>query len=217
MRDEARKATAWLASTLAHLVLLALVYSGNPADSGEGLRLMELDLVEMPGSVRAPSAARAQPSIAKTPLATRHSGASAGAGKAAARPVGDAGPVSPPQPAGAQSGAGGSLPVADPGWGSGEGLIISRPVSFPKNVQNEGIEGTVSLAIYLTAEGNPRVEMLKSSGDQRLDRYSQRVVTEAWRYAAPSSGVRLLVSLVFQDGLVEVVIDRATPWNGEDP
>ena len=101
------------------------------------------------------------------------------------------------------------------GFGTGEGLVLSRPVSFPKSAQNEGVEGRVRLAVFLPPAGGVRAKIVESSGDPRLDTYSLRVVTEAWRYAKPPTGVRIAVTLIYRQGQVEVLFERSEPSTGE--
>lgn len=123
-------------------------------------------------------------------------------GKNAAVPVAGGGP-----------GGSGGQGRAD-GPGSGEGFVLNRPVYYPKNVQNEGKEGTVRVIVTLSQDGVPSAELAASSGDERLDRYALRAVTEAWQYTHPGKPVRIFVSIVFSGGKVEVVFEKSEYLNG---
>lgn len=231
MKDNARRGLAWLGSLVAHALLLFLAVPGGWEAGGQDLRLVEVGLLELPG----PQAAEPSPVLAapagrraeQAPSGRSRNGESAGPGaterdNGEAKPqksgeeAGEAGRESAPAPAGSRTGAEGQPGAAgDPGWGTGEGFVLSRPVSYPKNAQNDGVEGAVRLAIRLPAAGSPQAVLLESSGDRRLDDYSLQVVTKVWRYEPPGEGVLLTVRLVFQDDRVEVVFERAEPWAGE--
>lgn len=123
-------------------------------------------------------------------------------GKSAAVPVTGGGP----------GGSQGQGRAAGPG--SGDGFVLSRPVYYPKNVQNEGKEGTVRVIVTLSQDGVPSAELAASSGDDRLDRYALRAVTEAWQYAHPGEPVRIFIRIVFGDGKVEVVFEKSEYLSG---
>jgi len=103
-----------------------------------------------------------------------------------------------------------------PGYGSGASFVLSGPLYYPKNVQNESIEGRVRLAVFLWSTGQVKAEIIESSGDQRLDNYSLRVVTEAWRYRPTQEPLRIMMSLTFRDGRVDIDFEGSTPWDGEE-
>lgn len=231
MKDNARRGLAWLGSLAAHALLLFLAVPGGWEAGGQDLRLVEVGLLELPG----PQAAEPSPVLAapagrraeQAPSGRSRDGETAGPGAAErdngeAKPqksgeeAGAAGSEPAPSPAGSRTGAEKQPGAAgDPGWGTGEGFVLRRPVNYPKDPLNEGVEGAVRLAIRLPAAGGAQAELLESSGDRRLDDYSLQVVTKAWEYAPPGEGVLLTVRLVFRDYDVEVVFERAEPWAGE--
>jgi len=98
--------------------------------------------------------------------------------------------------------------------GSGEGFVLSRPVTYPKNAQNEGSEGEVLAEVRLTPEGEIQVVLLSTSGDQRLDSYSLRALKEAWQYTRPAFPVKIRVALIFRSGEVRVVFQGSERWEG---
>lgn len=226
MKENTRRGLAWSVSLLTHALLLLLVFPNGGGSRGEDQRIMEVGLVEMPGvAPRIAPVARPAPSIKVKPLEkVRRESVPDREGQDKPQPRETAAkqtvsvPASPPKgPSGTAGPAAGVSPGqgSGEGFGTGEGLVLSRPVNFPKNAQNEGVEGSIRLAVFLTPTGSVRAKILESSGDQRLDAYSLRVVTEAWRYAATSAGVRIAVTLNYRKGRVEVVFERGEPWNGE--
>ncbi len=226
MKEKTRRGLAWTVSLLAHALLLVLVPPNGGGTAGDGLRIMEVGLVEMPGAVpRTAPALFPAPAVAVKPVEPRRRESvpdKAGQDKPQPRETGtkQTAPVPAPPPAGPSGTAGPAAGVSTgqgsgEGFGTGEGLVLSRPVSFPKSAQNEGVEGRVRLAVFLPPTGGVRAKIVESSGDQRLDTYSLRVVTEAWRYAAPPTGVRIAVTLIYRQGQVEVLFERSEPWTGE--
>lgn len=208
MEDRSRARLAWVLSILLHGLAFLLVFPGSPRAGGPGLRLVEVGLVELaeegpPSTATSPAAAL---EIARAPKPTQKEETAAGEAEAGATetasPSGT--PSPPPAPAAPPPGNGGGRPGAEPGpkfgFGTGEGLVQSHPLYYPKGAQNEGVEGTVRLAIVLKPDGSARAEILVPSGDGRLDLYGLRAVTEAWRYERPPVPVRLEVELVFAGG-----------------
>lgn len=71
--------------------------------------------------------------------------------------------------------------------GDGSGMfsrkgVMVRPV-YPKNSQNEGVEGDVTLRVLVSPEGILEdVETIQSSGDSRLDRSAEDFITREWRF-----------------------------------
>ena len=220
MKEKSRFGLAWIVSFLAHALILILVFPNAGGAKGEGMRIMEVGLVEMPAvAQRAAPAARPAPAVKTQPAETRRrEPVPEKAGQDASHPREAASrqtaPVPVPPPAGPSAG-GSPGQGSGEGFGTGEGLVLSRPVSFPKSAQNEGVEGIVRLAVFLPPAGSVRAKIVESSGDQRLDTYSLRVVTEAWRYKAPPTGVRIAVTLIYRQGQVEVLFERSEPWAGE--
>jgi len=98
------------------------------------------------------------------------------------------------------------------GLGSGEGFVLSQPVTYPKNAQNEGSEGEVLTEVRLTPEGEIQVVLLSASGDQRLDSYSLRALKEAWQYTRPAFPVKIKIALIFRSGEVKVVFQGSEQW-----
>lgn len=123
--------------------------------------------------------------------------------------AGNMGSVSDPGPGNNGTSQGGNK---GQGLGSGEGFVLSRPVTYPKNAQNEGSEGEVLAEVRLTPDGEIQVALISSSGDQRLDSYSLRALKEAWQYARPAFPVKIRIALIFRSGEVKVVFQGSEQW-----
>ncbi len=228
MQMTKRAVFGWLISILAHAVLFLIAFptggaGGNPAE------VIAVSLVEIPAGTET---GRAEPDSrpAGPPAAVRPKPATDPQVKPASksapfkpavppapidRPAdiqaNQPGPSAPPalpapsmappaeQPPQPRTGAG-----AGSGLGSGEEFVVSSPVSYPKSAENEGVEGRVGLAVYLTPGGKPHAVLVAGSGDARLDRYALRAVAEAWSYQPSPVPVRIRISLVFRKGRVEI-------------
>lgn len=220
---------AWGISAALHILLLMLVFPPGGSFDGRGIRQYEVGWVEI-------FETRGKPDVAP---AERKSGGAADNSQpvhALRTGPGEKQTPIPDKPAGPQDKASEppkkEIPAKDPGisnkqasekgrsggsisLGSGEQFVIARPVYYPKNAQNEGVTGKVKVALILSADGSVQATVLESSGDDRLDRYSIRAVTEAWKYARPATSVRILVSLVFSGDRAEVIFEGTEAWDGE--
>lgn len=220
---------AWGISGALHILLLVLTFPPGSSVDGRGIRQYEVGWVEIYETGGKPDAAPVErksegvgANLRPEPLSRPGPGK-----KQAANPDKPAGPQenaseppkkeNPAKESGIsdkkgsnESRSGGSISL-----GSGEQFVIARPVYYPKNAQNEGITGKVKVALILSTDGSVRASILESSGDDRLDRYSIRAVTEAWKYARPTTSVRILVSLVFLGDRAEVIFEGTEAWDGE--
>lgn len=243
MTTRTRTSLAWTASILVHALLFVIVLVGGGGASA-GPELYEVGLADMPGRPQAqmvppqgnPEEAAAKPetqpenkraglSTVKTKEAPAEKGPSRVAPASSQPPKGVPNGAST-QPSADLPGKNAAVPVAGggpggshgrgraDGPGSGEGFVLNRPLYYPKNVQNEGKEGTVRVIVTLSQDGVPSAELGASSGDERLDRYALRAVTEAWQYTHPGKPVRIFVSIVFSGGKVEVVFEKSEYVNG---
>lgn len=231
---------SWGLSVLVHILLFLLVFPGGGQSAGNG-GLFEVGLVEMPGEVTkalsglvtAAQAAVVEPPAPKPepepePVDTLE-GEPVLPAPEKAEPEETQQPSTPAAvepahgqavtPGGEQGTAGqgtGSGTGKGPGYGSGASFVLSGPVMYPKGAQNEGVEGRVKLAVYLKPGAKAKSEILESSGDKRLDSYSLRAVTEAWKYTRPPEPLRIVVTLTFKDGKVDVDFEGSEPWNEEE-
>lgn len=225
--DKRRVWLAWSCSVLGHALLFAITVPVGARPVEQGLRLMEISLVDVatrsqnhgkpagvepappvetrPRAAALPDPARVKPqkpSPAQEPPAPKPAKSTAAVDVPAERPA-----ASTDSGRAGTNGGGGEDKRESTSFGTGEGLVVSRAVQYPKNAQNEGVEGRVRLVILLSPDGGPRAEITLGSGDARLDNYSLRAVTEVWRYTVPPKPVRISVSLVFRQGRVEVVFE----------
>lgn len=84
---------------------------------------------------------------------------------------------------GSKNGEGEKAPPAAKNFGTGELMVaggLDIPLYYPKNAQNEGKEGDVTVRLFVDSNGKlENAEILRSSGDPRLDNnalsYGQRL------------------------------------------
>lgn len=102
----------------------------------------------------------------------------------------------------------GQAPVAPPGQSL---VVFGQPPVYPKNAANEGVEGTVELVVWVTAQGEAvRVDLAKSSGDSRLDLIAQRTVAQSWRFKPEAKDYRLVLRVEFKGGETQVIYGPVT-------
>lgn len=89
------------------------------------------------------------------------------------------------------------------GDGSGlvsrRGLVVSNRPTYPKDAENVGIEGDVSLRIMVLPDGSleePRI--LQSSGDKRLDQAAINFVKQEWAFKPNPEPYYIDVVFVFK-------------------
>lgn len=106
---------------------------------------------------------------------------------------------------GNQAGKGDKVPPASRKLGSGELMIASglgNPLYYPKNAQNEGKEGDVTVRAFLDAGGSiEKVELLTNSGDLRLDNAARNFVNGKLRFKAVKE--KYFVDILFRFKLDE--------------
>jgi TonB family protein len=69
------------------------------------------------------------------------------------------------------------------GLGDGSGMVIGygRPPYYPKNAENEGIEGQVLVRVFVTKDGIlENTEIKEKSGDLRLDNAAVNSLKREW-------------------------------------
>ncbi|NLG83946.1 MAG: TonB family protein [Firmicutes bacterium] len=227
VEDKARTRLAWALSVLLHALFFLLVFPGRSPAGIPGIRVLEVGLVELKEEATGSSPAASSPAVVSVspPSPTevalpgprslpRETVAPAREEKTSAQvaPTGGT-PVPSVVPGQSESSPGTAGEPSGPrfDFGSGEGLVITHPLSYPKSAQNEGVEGAVRLAVLLSPTGRPQAELIASSGDGRLDSYALRAVTEVWRYERPPVSVRLEIELIFTRGEVRVDFLGTTP------
>ncbi len=231
---------AWLISVIAHVLLFVLVFPGGGQSAGTGT-LLEVGIVAMTGQDPAnltrnqlaataalasedekePPQSEPEETLEGEPLPPIPEGPSTKSENAEKTPATEAQArtediVNPSGGNGTPTLGSGSGTGRGPGYGSGAGFVLNGPLYYPKNVQNEGVEGRVRLAVILWPTGQVKAEITESSGDQRLDNYSLRAVTEAWRYLPTQEPLRIMMSLTFKNGKVDIDFEGSTPWSGEE-
>ena len=85
------------------------------------------------------------------------------------------------------------VPIVDPpstGGGSVADSVMqvikAPPPSYPYTFIKQGISGTVEFRVLVNAQGIPeKVELLKSSGNRKLDQLSLSHIKRRWRFRAP--------------------------------
>ncbi|NPV52889.1 MAG: TonB family protein [Firmicutes bacterium] len=134
--------------------------------------------------------------------------ASPGAGAAA---VASAPAVQPGEGRGAANSEGGqdqgAAGVGGVDYGTGESLVVRGvPPVYPKNAQNEGIEGSVDLKVRVGPDGNVQgVDIVGSSTDERLNEVSKRTVSSAWNFRPIGKPYSVKVKVSFSGGQVKVI------------
>lgn len=89
-------------------------------------------------------------------------------------------PPPPPPPSGRSVHLGGGSPV------------------YPKDAEDEGVEGTVGLEVVVAADGTIlKVDVISSSGDQRLDRQARRTIEQLWQFQGAELDYVLLLDVEF--------------------
>jgi TonB family protein len=79
------------------------------------------------------------------------------------------------------------------------------PPVYPKNAQNEGVEGVVALAVKVDSVGvATSVVVIQGSGDPRLDEAAMRAISRLWRFQAIGWPYELSVRVTFRESSVEV-------------
>lgn len=75
------------------------------------------------------------------------------------------------------------LPKTPINLGDGSGMIIGfgQPPYYPKNAENEGVEGTVLVRVFINKDGIlENTEVKKKSGDLRLDNAAVNSLKREW-------------------------------------
>ncbi len=75
------------------------------------------------------------------------------------------------------------------GFGTGEGMVtvLGPKPNYPKNAQNEEIEGKVAVRVLVKKDGSlEKVNLTKSSGDYRLDKVAISSIERNWKFKAAS-------------------------------
>ncbi len=225
VEERANAVPAWLISVIVHVLLFVLAFPGGGQSAGTGT-LLEVGIVEMTGKdlanlvqdqiaaapEEAPPQAEPVEALEGEPLLPIPEGPSREETEAQAKTEAAA---SPPASQDNQSLGSGNGSGRGSGFGSGAGFVLSSPLYYPKNAQNEGIEGRVRLAVFLWPTGEVKAEITESSGDRRLDHYSLRAVTEAWRYQPTQEPLRIMVALTYGNGRIDVDFEGSMPWNEE--
>ncbi|HHY47214.1 MAG TPA: TonB family protein [Firmicutes bacterium] len=114
--------------------------------------------------------------------------------------------------AGEARGASGGTRLRPEQFGTGESLVTAaaRPV-YPKNAQNEGVEGTVEALATVSPEGRLlAVSITKSSGDPRLDAIVVRTMEKAWSFKAIGVEYNIRINVVFSGARVSVSFGGVT-------
>lgn len=124
-------------------------------------------------------------------------------------PAEAAGPVGPGVEPGAPAGP--PKPKGEE-FGTGRSLVLSGiPPVYPKNAQNEGVEGAVALSVTVDASGvATHVVVASGSGDPRLDEAAMRTVSRGWHFQAIGWPYELAVRVTFRKGSVELAFGGVT-------
>ncbi|NLG80738.1 MAG: energy transducer TonB [Firmicutes bacterium] len=134
------------------------------------------------------------------------SGAASGAGEEAGRTT--AGPAEPSEPAGPDKATTPAAPPKPKGeeFGTGRALVLSGvPPVYPKNAENEGVEGVVTLSVTVDPFGAAtKVAVTAGSGDPRLDEAAMRTISRGWHFQAIGWPYELAVRVTFKKGSVEL-------------
>ena len=121
-------------------------------------------------------------------------------GEAGARPPGD-GPSSPaPEP---QSRAAGLSPAPTPPppspepshqtWAAAVGSQLSRGLRYPRDAEEDGVEGVALVRLHVEADGRvTSVELARSSGDPRLDEAALARARALQRLPRPPHDARVI-------------------------
>lgn len=90
-------------------------------------------------------------------------------------------------------------PPPPPPLPSGRALIAGvGHFSYPKDPQNESIEGIVTLDVTVSTDGEIRsVEVVNSSGDDRLDRHARLTIENLWNIEGKELDYILTISVGF--------------------
>ncbi|HHV61851.1 MAG TPA: TonB family protein [Firmicutes bacterium] len=105
---------------------------------------------------------------------------------------------------GGQSGGPAGAGGAD--YGTGESLVVrGLPPVYPKNAQNEGVEGSVDLRVRVGSDGNIEgIDVIGSADDERLNEISKRTVSSAWTFRPIGKPYSVKVRVSFAGGRVTV-------------
>lgn len=153
--------------------------------------------------------------------ASAATGAAEGAaGEAGRTEPGPVRPSQPSEPAGPTEAAAAQATGAPAGppkpkgeeFGTGRALVLSgAPPVYPKNAQNEGAEGVVTLSVTVDPLGAAtKVVVVTGSGDPRLDEAAMRTVSRIWRFQAIGWPYELSVRVTFRKGSVELAFGGVT-------
>ncbi len=78
-----------------------------------------------------------------------------------------------------------NIPKVPISLGDGSGMVLGfgQKPSYPKNADNEGVEGEVLIRVLLRKDGTiEKVEFKKRSGDSRLDNAAKDSLTREWLF-----------------------------------
>ncbi len=76
-----------------------------------------------------------------------------------------------------------NLPKASTSLGDGSGMVIGfgQPPGYPKNAENEGVEGEALVRVFVKKDGAFEfAKLINSSGDSRLDNAAVNSVKREW-------------------------------------
>ncbi|MGE5593859.1 MAG: energy transducer TonB [Betaproteobacteria bacterium] len=187
--------------------------AGEAAAAGENVLTGKSDeVVPVPAAASAASAgggASASNAVPATAAAGMNAGESAGSeGEAGSATVGR---VDAEGTGGPDAGGGPAKPKGEE-FGTGRSLVLSGvPPVYPKNAQNEGVEGSVQLSVSVDALGNAtKVAVTAGSGDARLDDAAIRTISRGWRFQAIGWPYELSVRVTFRKTSVELAFGGVT-------
>jgi TonB family protein len=78
-----------------------------------------------------------------------------------------------------------SPPKGPVSLGDGVGMVLGfgRKPSYPKNAENEGVEGEVLVRVLITKDGEiESIELIEQSGDSRLDNAAFNSLKREWTF-----------------------------------
>lgn len=201
---------AILVSIIFHLSLMLIAFPMGLLSLPSGVEEVAVGLYEFTGPEEELQAAPSeQEVIVKTEKSKPKPSSSP------AKSIVQTGPEPKNGPSNQISKPGEDLPKTPINLGDGSGMIIGfgQPPTYPKNAENEGVEGTVLVRVFINKDGIlENTEIKKKSGDLRLDNAAVNSLKREWIFKPNTEDyyIDILFSFTMDSGPGYKLVSSAT-------
>ncbi|MGE5606920.1 MAG: TonB family protein [Bacteroidota bacterium] len=114
-----------------------------------------------------------------------------------------------------------NMPKGPISLGDGAGMVIGfgQVPNYPKNAENEGVEGQVLVRVLVKMDGTlESAELTKSSGDSRLDKAAVNSLKREWLFKPNTEDYYIEIMFSFADSNVQykLIKSETRPQGGQE-